>query len=145
MRSTGPPQVCQNWLTHGLCNMKSDVVMVGIMLIGDFIFVFLGLDLVLYIEGYLYILYVTLFRLIVLYSWCRVNRGTNMFVVCVSCNISCYCFHCMLRPRMAFPNLWGASPLSCNPLHTTLVEEVPFLSNPLYLFPASFSSQSIAH
>ena len=33
----------------------------------------LGLDLGLYIEGYLYILYVTLSRLIVLHSWCRVN------------------------------------------------------------------------
>ena len=45
-------------------DMKSDVVMVAIVLIWDFIFMFLGLDLVLYIEGYLYILYVTLSRLI---------------------------------------------------------------------------------
>ena len=28
-----------------------------------------------------YILYVTLSRMIVLYSWCRVNWGTNLFVV----------------------------------------------------------------
>ena len=42
---------------------------------------FLGLDLVLYILGYLFIVYVTLFRLIVLYSRCRVNRGTNLFVI----------------------------------------------------------------
>ena len=42
---------------------------------------FLGLDPVLYIWGYLFIVYVTLFRLIVLYSRCRVNRGTNLSVV----------------------------------------------------------------
>ena len=42
---------------------------------------FLGLDLVLYILGYLFTVYVTLIRLIVLYSRCRVNRGTNMSVV----------------------------------------------------------------
>ena len=35
--------------------MKSDIVMVAIVLIRDFIFMLLGLDLVLYIEGYLYI------------------------------------------------------------------------------------------
>ena len=38
--------------------------MVAIVLICDFIFMFLGLDLVLYIVGYLYVLYVTLSRLI---------------------------------------------------------------------------------
>ena len=41
---------------HGLksteTDMKSDVVMVEIVLIVDFIFMFLCLDLVLYIEGY---------------------------------------------------------------------------------------------
>ena len=80
-------------LTNGITNgrarmddMKSDVVMVAIVFSWDFIFVFLGLDLVLYIVGYLYILYVTLFRLIVLYSRCRVNRDTNMFVVYILCN-----------------------------------------------------------
>ena len=67
----------------GSGDMKFGVVMVAI---GDFIFVLLGLDLVLYIEGYLYILYVTCYRLIVLYSRCRVNRGTNMSVVCRLCN-----------------------------------------------------------
>ena len=41
--------------------MKSGVVMLAI---GDFIFMLLRLDLVLYIEGHLYILYVTLSRLI---------------------------------------------------------------------------------
>ena len=40
--------------------MKSGVVMVAI---GDFIFMLLGLDLVLYIEGHLYVLYITLSRL----------------------------------------------------------------------------------
>ena len=56
------------------------------MLLWDFMFMLLGLDLILYIEGYFYILYVTLFRLIVLYSRCRVNRDTNMSVVSVLCN-----------------------------------------------------------
>ena len=36
----------------GSGDMKSDVVMVEIVLIVDFIFMFLCLDLVLYIEGY---------------------------------------------------------------------------------------------
>ena len=68
--------------------------MVAIVLIWNFILMLLGLDLVLYILGYLYILYVTLFRLIALYSRCRVNRDTNMFVVYALCNF-CYCFHCV--------------------------------------------------
>ena len=42
---------------------------------------FLELDLVLYILGYLCIVYVTLIRLIVLYSQCRVNWGTHLSVV----------------------------------------------------------------
>ena len=42
---------------------------------------FLGLDPVWYIWGYLFIVYVTLIRLIVLYSQCRVNWSTNLFVV----------------------------------------------------------------
>ena len=61
--------------------MKSDAVIVEIVWIGDFIFMFLRLDLVLYILGYLFIVYVTLFRLIVLYSRCRVRRGTYLSVV----------------------------------------------------------------
>ena len=65
----------------GSDDMKSDVVLVKILWIGDFIFMFLGLDEILYIWGYLFIVYVTLLRLIVLYSRCRVNRGTNLFVV----------------------------------------------------------------
>ena len=55
-------------------DMKSDAVIVEIVYISDFIFMFLGLDLVLYILGFLFIVYVTLCRLIVLYSRCRVNR-----------------------------------------------------------------------
>ena len=62
-------------------DMKLDAMIVEIVKIGDFIFMFLGLDLVLYIWGYLFIVYVTLIRFIVLYSWCRVNRGTNLSVV----------------------------------------------------------------
>ena len=42
---------------------------------------FLGLAPVLYIWGYLSIVYVTLIRLIVLYSQCRVYRSTNLSVV----------------------------------------------------------------
>ena len=49
-------------------DMKSDVVMVAIVLIWDFIFMFLCLDLVLVHFGILYILYVTLSRLICLVS-----------------------------------------------------------------------------
>ena len=41
---------------------------------------FLGLDMVLYIVGQLHYIYVTLSRLIVLYSRCRVNRGTTLSV-----------------------------------------------------------------
>ena len=44
--------------------LKSGVVMVAIVLIWDFIFMSLSLDLVLYIEGHLYILYIILSRLI---------------------------------------------------------------------------------
>ena len=78
---------------------------------------FLGLDLVLYILGYLSIVYVTLIRLIVLYSWCKVNQGTNLFVVLyyVIFNSS---FHCAFGPPvLGVPNLWGASPPCCSPLH----------------------------
>ena len=91
--------------------MKSDVVMVAIVLIWDFISMFLGLDLVLYIVGYLYILYVTLFRLIVLYSRCRVNRDTNLSVVCALCNFN-FCFHCAfgLLAVLDGPDLWGTFP-----------------------------------
>ena len=42
---------------EGSGDVKSSVVMVAI---GDFIFTLLALDLFLYIEGYLYILYITL-------------------------------------------------------------------------------------
>ena len=42
---------------------------------------FLGLDPVSYIWEYLSIVYVTFIRLIVLYSWCRVNRSTNLSIV----------------------------------------------------------------
>ena len=45
-----------------LFNMKLGVVMVAIVSIWDFIFMLLGLNLVLYIVGYLYILYITLSR-----------------------------------------------------------------------------------
>ena len=71
---------------------------------------FLELDPVLYIWGYLFIVYVTLLRLIVLFSRCRVNRGTNLPVVL-------YCVIFLLLPlrvwasMLGVPNLWGRSPL----------------------------------
>ena len=42
---------------------------------------FLGQDVVLYILGCLFIVYVIFIRLIVLCSHCRVNWGTNLSVV----------------------------------------------------------------
>ena len=89
-------------------DMNSDVVMGAIVSIWDFIFMFLGLDVVLYIEECLYILYVTLFRLIVLYSRCRVNRDTNMSIACVLYNIFIASTAC-LGLRVAFPTC-GAHP-----------------------------------
>ena len=44
-------------------------------------FMFLRLHPVLYIWGYLSIVYVTFIRLIVLYSRCRVNWSTNLSIV----------------------------------------------------------------
>ena len=41
-----------HFLMGGSGDMKSDVVMVAIVFIWDFIFMFLGFDLVLYILGY---------------------------------------------------------------------------------------------
>ena len=75
--------------------MKSGVVMV---VIGDFIFMLLRLDLVLYIEGYLYILYVTYSRLIVLLS---MDYVTLYFASTVRVWALC-----------GVPNLWGVSPLT---------------------------------
>ena len=48
----------------GSDNMKLGFVAVAVVPIWDFIFVLMGLDLVLYIVGYSHILYVTLSRLI---------------------------------------------------------------------------------
>ena len=64
---------------------------------------------VLYIWGHLFIVYVTLLRLIVLYSRCRVNRSTNLFVVLYDV------IYFVLLPlrfglHVGVPNLWGASP-----------------------------------
>ena len=70
---------------------------------------FLGLDMVLYIVGWLHYIYVTLSRLIVLYSRCRVNRGTNMSVVVYYVIYVLFHFHCVLGSELcALPNLWGA-------------------------------------
>ena len=49
----------------------------------DFIFMFLGLDPVLCILGYLFIVYVTLFKLIVLYSRYRVNGVQICLLSCM--------------------------------------------------------------
>ena len=82
----------------------------------DFIFMFLGWDLECTIMGDMfYIEYVILSRLIVLYSQCRVNWGTNLSVVLYYV-IFCYCFHCAFGLPCGVPNLWGASPLCCSPL-----------------------------
>ena len=70
---------------------------------------FLGLDMVLYIVGQLHYIYVTLSRLIVLYSRCRVNRGTNMFVVMYYVIYFCFASTAFWAPFVcALPNLWGA-------------------------------------
>ena len=98
----------------GSGDLKSDVVMVAIVLIWDFIFMLLGLDMVLYIEGYVYILYVTLSRLIVLYSLCRVNRGTNMSVVYVLYNFI-FCFHCMFGL-----SVWRSPTCGVHPHYATI-------------------------
>ena len=77
---------------------------------------FLGLDLVLYVVEYFYILYIILSRLIVLYSQCRVNRDTNMFVVYVLCNIFEFCFHYAFGLRV-----WHSQPVGgmATELHST--------------------------
>ena len=90
-------------------DMKSSVVMVAIVSIWDFIFMLLSLDMVLCIEGYLYILHVTLSRLIVLYSRCRVNRGTNMSVVYVLSNFS------LLLPLHIWASMGHSQPVGCIP------------------------------
>ena len=76
---------------------------------------FLGLDSVLYIWGYLSIVYVTLIMLIVLYSRCRVNRSTNLSVVLYYV-IFLLLSLCAFGLRVGVPNLWGASPLWLCPL-----------------------------
>ena len=48
---------------------------------GDFMFSLWDWTWFCTLWGILYILYVTLFRMIVLYSWCRVNWGTNLSIV----------------------------------------------------------------
>ena len=118
--------------------MKSDVVMVAIVLIWDFIFMVLGLDLVLYIVGYLYILYVTLFRLIVLYSRRMVNRDTNMSVVCVLCNNFEFCFHCAFGLRV-----WRSQPVGRIP---TGLQSAPYYYAEVFAFliiRASFANSGI--
>ena len=58
----------------------------------------------------MYVLYITLSRLIVLYPRCRVNRDTNLFVVCVLCNILILASTMRVwAPCVAFPT-YGAHP-----------------------------------
>ena len=64
--------------------------------------------MILYILVYLFIVNVTLSRLIVLYLRCRVNRDTNLSVVCVLCNIL-FASTARLGFRVAFPTC-GAHP-----------------------------------
>ena len=93
---------------------------------------FLGLDLVLYILGYLSIVYITLIRLIVLYSQCRVNWVTNLFVVfyyvililasTARLGLLCWAFptcwvhphyavvHSVTHPVVPVDSIWGVYP-----------------------------------
>ena len=80
---------------------------------------FLGLDVVLYIWGYLFIVYITLVRFIVLYFRCRVKPGYKFVCCLVLCNIL-FCFHCTFGLLGSVPNLWGASPLWLHPLRIRL-------------------------
>ena len=112
-------------------DMKSNVVMVAI---GDFIFMFLCLDMVLYIGGHFTFYMSHYLGWFVLYPRCRINRDTNLFVVCVLCN-SNSCFHCArLGSECGVSNLWGASPLCCSPLCTiwfrSLATQLPSDENP---------------
>ena len=69
--------------------------------------------------GIFYILYITLFRLIVRYPRCRVNRDINMSVVCVLYNILIFAFTARLGSLCGIPNPRGTSPQSCSPLCNT--------------------------
>ena len=62
-------------------DLKSAVIMVEIVLIWDFIFMFLCLDMVLYSEGYFTFYMLHYLGWFVLYPRCRVNRDTNLSVV----------------------------------------------------------------
>ena len=81
---------------------------------------FLGLNLVLYILRYLFIVYITLFRLIVLYSQCRVNRGTNLSVVLYNAITFCFASTAHLGLCVGRSQLVGRSPLCFSPLHNTM-------------------------
>ena len=63
--------------------------------------------MVLYILGYLFLVYVTLFRLIVLYSRCRVNWGTNLSVVLYDVIIFLLLPLRVWASVFGVPNLWG--------------------------------------
>ena len=45
-----------------------------------------------------------------------------------------FCFHCAFGLHVPFPNLWGASPLSCNLLHNiwfrSSATQLPFKAAP---------------
>ena len=59
--------------------------------------------------GYCSIVYVTLFRLIVLYSRCRVNRGTNRSVIL-------YYIILLLLPLWVWASMWRSQPVGRSPL-----------------------------
>ena len=73
---------------------------------------FLGLDVVLYILGFLFIVNVTLSRMIVLYSQCRVNWGTNL------CVVLCYVIFPLL-PLCVWASVWRSPPVGCVPTMAT--------------------------
>ena len=63
-----------------------------------------------------YIVYITLSRMIVLYSKYKVNQGTNMSVVLNYVILFFVLLLLRLGSALGIPNLWGAFPL-CRPLH----------------------------
>ena len=89
---------------------------------------FLGLDPVLYIWVHLFVVYVTLLRLTVLYSRCRVNRSINLFVVLYNGMYFCFASTACLGSLCGIPNLWGVPHYGC--IHSVTVPI--YALNPLW-------------
>ena len=67
----------------------------------------------------LYIEYVTLSRLIILYSRCRVNRGTNLSIVL--CYVIFLCHFLLLLPLRVWASVWRSQLVGCVP---TIVKHI---------------------